>query len=114
MIPGGPEPVSGPQSAPPPADAPASWPVDAPYAPFRWYHKAGALLMTVFCMAIGAFLIVYPWTESWDHNYFAALVPEWHQYWENLYIRGAVSGLGVVNFYISLSEALRLRRFSGQ
>jgi hypothetical protein len=112
MMAGEPESVQ-PESTPPAAgDAAHPGPVVVPYPAYRWYHKAGAVLMTIFCMAIGLFLIVYPWTESWDHNYFAAVVPEWHGYWENLYVRGAVSGLGAVNFYISLTEALRLRRFS--
>jgi hypothetical protein len=83
-----------------------------PASAYRWYHKAGAMVLAVFCMGIGIFLLAYPWTESWNRNYFAALIPEWHQYWGNLYLRGAVSGLGVVNFYISLAEALRLRRFA--
>jgi hypothetical protein len=34
-----------------------------------------------------------------------------HGYWENAYFRGAVSGLGVVNLYISFIEMVRLRRY---
>jgi hypothetical protein len=34
--------------------------------------------------------------------------------WDNPYVRGAVSGLGIVNIYISFSELFRLRRFSKQ
>jgi hypothetical protein len=33
-------------------------------------------------------------------------------YWDNAYLRGAVSGLGIVNVYISLVEIFRLRRFA--
>jgi hypothetical protein len=29
-----------------------------------------------------------------------------------MYVRGAISGLGVLNLYISLGEVFRLRRFS--
>jgi len=101
-----------PSGAPPSNGAPRPGPVAVPPPVYRWYHKAFALVLTVFCMAVGIFLIVYPWTESWSRNYFAAIVPEWHVYWENLYVRGAVSGLGVVNFYLSLMEAIRLRRFT--
>ena len=49
-----------------------------------------------------------------DKNLFSALAPEWRQYWDNAYLRGAVSGLGVLNVYISLAEIFRLRRFSRQ
>jgi hypothetical protein len=31
-----------------------------------------------------------------------------------MYVRGAISGLGMVNLYISLGEVFRLRRFSGR
>jgi hypothetical protein len=115
MMPGDSEPLRPPAPADAPplgSDAPRPGPVVVPYPSFRWHHKAGALLLTIFCMAIGVFLIIYPWTESWDRNYFAVLVPGWHQYWDNLYVRGAVTGLGFVNFYISLAEVIRLRRFS--
>jgi len=109
---GEPEPVLPTGVPPPPSDASRPGPVAVPHPAYRWYHKAGALVLTVFCMAIGIFLLIYPWTESWNRNYFAAVAPEWNGYWGNLYVRGAVSGLGVVNFYISLVEALRLRRFT--
>jgi hypothetical protein len=96
----------------PPPRALAVAPADRDSHGYRWYHKAAALALSAFCMAIGIFLVVYPWTDSWSQNYFAVFVPEWHQYWDNLYLRGAVSGLGLVNFYIALAEALRLRRFA--
>ena len=83
-----------------------------PQPVYRWYHKLRAILLIAFCLEIGLFLLIFPWTEFWQANYFGVLVPEWHRYWDNLYIRGAISGLGVLNVYISLSEISRLRRFS--
>ncbi len=78
----------------------------------RWYHKVSAILFITFCLEIGIFLLVFPWTEYWDSNYFSGLFPAWEPYWDNMYIRGAISGLGVVNLYISFIEIFRLRRFS--
>jgi hypothetical protein len=78
---------------------------------YHWYHKLSAFIFILFCMELGAFLVLFPWTTWWDHNLFSSLVPEWHRFWENAYVRGAVSGLGVVNLYISLLEIVRLRRF---
>jgi len=83
----------------------------APPAGRRWYHKMSAVLLITFCLEIGIFLVIFPWTEYWDRNYFATLV-RWRPYWDNLYVRGAVSGLGLMNLYISLSELFRMRRFS--
>ena len=78
---------------------------------YRWYHVAFALLFIVFCLELGLFLTVFPWSEFWDRGFFAQLPPEWLHYWDNSYLRGAVSGLGLVNVYISLLEIFRLRRF---
>lgn len=92
-------------TAAPPAEAaePNAW---------RWYHKFSAVLLIVLCLEIGLFLLVFPWSEYWQANYFASLAPQWRQYWMNTYLRGGVSGLGVANLYLSLTELFRLRRFS--
>ena len=89
-----------------PVPEPASAPV------YRWYHKTFAVVLIAFCLEIGLFLLIFPWTDYWEANYFAAFVPEWHRYWDNMYVRGAISGLGVVNLYISFVEIFRLRRFA--
>ena len=87
-------------------------PMPAPAPVYRWYHKTSAVVFIAFCLEIGLFLLIFPWTEYWAGNYFAAFVPEWHRYWDNMYVRGAISGLGVVNLYISFVEIFRLRRFA--
>ena len=87
-------------------------PTRVPQPVYHWYHKMSAVLLITFCVEIGLFLLIFPWTEFWQANYFSLVVPEWHRYWDNLYVRGAVSGLGVLNLYISLSEVSRLRRFA--
>ena len=76
---------------------------------YAWYQKLGAMLMILFCLEIGSFLLVFPWLGEWGNNFFSSLL---HRgYWANPYFRGAVSGLGVVNLYISFVEILRLRRY---
>ena len=79
---------------------------------YRWYHKASALLFIVFCLEIGVVLLIFPWSEYWDNNFFANWTPQLRDIWENPYVRGAVSGLGIVNIFISFGELFRLRRFS--
>lgn len=71
-----------------------------------------AVLIITFCLEVGFFLLIFPWTDAWGSNYFSTLIPEWRLRWDNMYLRGAISGLGVVNLYISLVEIFRLRRFS--
>ncbi|MCU1273271.1 MAG: hypothetical protein JWO48_702 [Bryobacterales bacterium] len=76
----------------------------------RWYQKLFSLLLIIFCLEIGTFLLIFPWWGvPWEKNFFSSLLRQ--GYWNNPYLRGAVSGLGVVNLYISFVEILRLRRF---
>jgi hypothetical protein len=108
MMPAEPE-----QTGPPPMTSvrPPAPPAEAP-PESNWYHKVWAVLLITFCLEIGLFLLIFPWTEAWDNNYFANSIARIRQYWDNMYLRGAVSGLGIINLYISASEALRLRRFA--
>jgi len=86
-------------------------PIEPAFAPrYRWYHKALAVILVTFCLELGLFLLVFPWIDRWDD--FAAFLGHWRPYFDNLYVRGAISGIGVVNLYISLIEVFRLRRFA--
>jgi hypothetical protein len=79
---------------------------------YHWYHKMSAVIFITFCLEVGLFLLIFPWTDYWPTNYFSTAIPLWSRYWDNMYVRGAISGLGVVNLYISLLEIFRLRRFA--
>ena len=93
-----------------PANPPAPASPPAAQAPFRWYHKLFAVLVAACCLEAGCFLLVFPWTSH--ARDFAAFWPEWGAYRDNMYVRGAISGLGLVNLYISVIEIHRLRRFA--
>jgi hypothetical protein len=79
---------------------------------FHWYHALSAFCFILGCLGIGFYLLFYPWSASWESNYFSYLLPHVRNYWNNLYVRGAVSGLGAINVYVSLVEIFRLRRFA--
>lgn len=79
----------------------------------RWYHKLAGLMAVIFCFELGIFLLVFPWVSDWDLNYFSS-VPLWRgEFWGSPYVRGAISGVGLLDIYISLVEVFRLKRFSG-
>jgi hypothetical protein len=85
---------------------------DAGLRRYRWYHKFAGVMAAIFCFEVGVFLLVYPWASEWDVNY-SAFLPFWaRNVWASPYFRGAVSGLGILNIYISFVEVFRLRRFS--
>ncbi len=68
------------------------------------------VVFLLFCLEIGLILMLLPWTLLWDNNFFVSLFPEWGRLWLNSYVRGAVSGVGIVNLWIAISEGLRLMR----
>jgi hypothetical protein len=49
-------------------------------------------------------LILIPWSAFWDRNYFIETVPALGTLLTNNFVRGAVSGLGVVNLVAALGE----------
>jgi hypothetical protein len=55
-------------------------------------------------LEVGLLLILIPWSTFWDHNYFADSVPVVRDAIRNNYVRGAVSGLGLLNVYAALAE----------
>jgi len=75
-----------------------------------WYHTLGIVLFIVVCFEVGAFLIVFPWTPQWDANSLVSLFPGLRGVWGSSYFRGALSGLGLLNIFISFGEVSRLRR----
>jgi len=82
-----------------------------------WVHRLSSVLFIVFCFELGLFLLVYPWTDAWSQNYFSWLAAKhfqsaWHEFWNNTYLRGAVSGVGLVNVWIAVTEVFRM--FSGR
>ncbi len=55
-------------------------------------------------LEVGLLLILIPWSTFWDHNYFAESFPLVRDAVTNNYVRGAVSGLGLLNVYAALAE----------
>jgi len=79
----------------------------------RWFRRLSSVLFVIFCFELGLFLLVYPWTDAWADNYFSVAVPDsalssWRALWNNSYVRGAVSGLGLVNLWIAVAEVFRM------
>ena len=73
------------------------------------------ILLIAFSLEVGLLLLVIPWSGFWDRNYFVQELPAVRDFITNNFVRGAVSGLGLVNLWIVASElgAMFLaRRFS--
>ena len=72
------------------------------------------LLYVAYFLEVGLLLVLVPWSAFWERNYFVGLYPPLLQMLRNNYVRGGVSGLGVVNLLVGfydLSDLLMARRF---
>jgi len=93
--------------------APSSVPATPPPSPktgrlLRWQRRILGLCFVVFTVELGLFLIIFPWLDSWDVNWLSLHgTAEWHSLWTSRYLRGAVSGLGVLNLLVALEELAR-------
>lgn len=68
------------------------------------------IVLALFCFEIGLILLALPWTLLWDRNYFFSLNVAVGRFMLSSYVRGGVSGLGLVNLWFALSETVRLVR----
>ncbi|HEY6359492.1 MAG TPA: hypothetical protein VIX63_00240 [Vicinamibacterales bacterium] len=66
------------------------------------------LLLVALFLEVGFVLVVVPWSAFWDRNYFAESLPLVDAIISNNYVRGAVSGLGLINIAAGLVELFSL------
>ena len=62
------------------------------------------LVLVVFFVEVGLVLTLAPWSAYWDRNYFAETLPVVDALITNNFVRGAVSGLGLVNIGAAVAD----------
>jgi hypothetical protein len=62
------------------------------------------LLLAAFFLEIGFVLLVVPWSSYWDRNFFSQAWPPLHALLTSNYVRGAISGLGLVNVLAAVTQ----------
>ena len=69
-------------------------------------------MFVALLLEAGLLLILIPWSTFWDRNYFGEVIPSLHAVLTNNFVRGGVSGLGLVNVLAAFGELsdLFLRR----
>jgi hypothetical protein len=62
------------------------------------------VLFAAYFIEAGLILIVAPWSPFWDRNFFGARLPLLGWVLSNLFVRGAVSGIGAITALAGLAE----------
>ncbi len=70
------------------------------------------LVLVALFLEVGLLLVVLPWSGFWDRNYFGAALPALRPIITNNFVRGAVTGLGLVNLLAGVTELMLL--FAGR
>lgn len=66
-------------------------------------------LLFIYSLEVGLILIFLPWMEMWDRNFTFIKINCLGEIMKNLYVRGAITGLGIVNIIIAFTFDLQPR-----
>ncbi|HEX4309237.1 MAG TPA: hypothetical protein VHZ25_04365 [Acidobacteriaceae bacterium] len=94
-----------------PANPPAS-PTATPGPPehgTHWLHRTDLFLRVIVRLYIGIILVFIPWTHVWAYNRFFLYYAPVSHLMESGAMRGLVSGLGLLNLWIAISEAIHYK-----
>jgi hypothetical protein len=77
--------------------------------------KITVIVYILICFEVGILLLILPWTQFWDDNFFLYFITgklnaAWlHGALTSGYVRGAVTGLGILNILAGLRDIVRFR-----
>ena len=79
-----------------------------------WLQRLSLFVLVLFCVYLGVLVLILPWwTRIWDNNMFIQARPALARFLHNGAVRGVISGLGLLDIWIGISEAVNYRDFRG-
>jgi hypothetical protein len=77
-----------------------------------WLQRLSLVVFVLFCFYIGGLLTVLPWTSNyWEHNGWLQAHPSINAVMQQGWARGVISGLGLIDLWIAVSELLHYRDY---
>lgn len=75
-----------------------------------WLQRVFVIVYVLFCIELGLVLIALPWiTGYWFSGGVLSQWPELQSFLQSGFVRGAVSGLGVLDVWLGIMEAVHYR-----
>jgi len=74
-----------------------------------WLHRLSLVIYVIFCIELGMLLTVLPWTRLWTDNILLSAYPSWRAVVQGNFVRGLITGLGLVDVWIGIWEAVHYR-----
>ncbi|MFI5114216.1 MAG: hypothetical protein ACHP7J_03650 [Terriglobales bacterium] len=75
----------------------------------RWLRRVGVLTFVFLCATVGVMLMILPWRPEWTGNHLLLPYPTLRSLVGSGFVRGACTGLGVLNVWIGFWEAIQYR-----
>ena len=74
-----------------------------------WLQRTFVVVYVLFCIELGLALLVLPWTRFWFYEGRVENWPVMQQWLHNGFLRGAISGLGLIDIWLGVMEAVIYR-----
>ena len=74
-----------------------------------WLQRIWLVVFVLFCLEVGIILTALPWTRIWTDNSLLLGYPRIREFLMQNFVRGLVSGLGLVDIWMGVAEAVRYR-----
>jgi hypothetical protein len=85
--------------------------IGPPPAPV-WLQRLSLAVLVIFCLYLGLLIAVLPWwKDMWDRNGLLLAYPSVHAVLVKGPVRGLISGLGVLDLWIGISELIHYRDY---
>jgi hypothetical protein len=101
-----PEPSNEPSHSGPVLVMPSAKP---PNERHRWLQRVWLVVFVLFCLEVGIILTVLPWTRLWTDNSLLISFPAAKEFLNHNFVRGLVSGLGLIDIWMGVAEAVTYR-----
>lgn len=74
-----------------------------------WLRRVELFLYVILRIYIGVIVLVLPWTPLWSGNHLLNYFPQVSALLTLGAVRGMISGLGLLNLWIAIEEAVHYR-----
>lgn len=82
----------------------------APPSPVAiWIDRIGLVIKVVFYIELGMLLAILPWMRVWTDNGLISAYPQFRAFLQWNFVRGLVTGIGLVDIWIGIWEAVHYR-----
>lgn len=79
-----------------------------------WLQRLSLFILVLFCIYLGGLMTVLPWWPSmWDRNPLILAYPQLSLLMHSGITKGIISGIGLLDIWIGISELIQYRDYRG-